>query len=62
MKLTCEICGNEFQAQHARPHGDHCKKCAEWLRALKKGPLQEDPETDYEKLGNVMLTLLRMVN
>ncbi len=59
MRVTCDICGAGFRAQHARPHGNHCVTCAEWLRALKKGPYQEHPDANYEKLGVVIGHLLK---
>ena len=58
MRITCQICGDEFQAQHARPHGDHCEECAGWLRALTWGPYQEH-EANYEKLGMTIAYLVR---
>ena len=60
MKVICEICEGDFQAQHSRPHGDRCNVCAGWLRVLGKGPKQEEyPDEDYEKLGMVIAYLIK---
>ena len=58
MKVICEICGGEFQAQRSRQYGNRCENCAGWLRALKMGPVQE-PDADYEKLGMVIAYLIK---
>ena len=57
-KLICEICGNQFEAEHSRSWGNYCKECAGWLRALKWGPFQ-DHHASYEKLGMTFAYLIK---
>ena len=58
MRLTCEICGEEFEAAHSRSWGAHCETCAGWLRALTEGPFQEG-RPNREKLGMTIAYLVK---
>ena len=35
-RLTCDVCGKQFDATKSRSWGSHCERCAGWLRALAK--------------------------
>ena len=57
--LTCVICNEKFAAEHHRSWPDYCETCAEWLRALGKGPRQKGDEKDYTKLGITIAYLIK---
>ena len=60
-RLTCDVCGKQFDATKSRSWGSHCERCAGWLRALGQGPFQDHRayEKSYEELGAVMTLLIR---